>query len=129
MAIRVVEFSNGGYKTRQISANFGLMASFQKVPKFNFQSQFSMSKIIEKYQFRSTFLLLTFSIKPFFIYFLFLKWCHITTCITIGPNPPLLRSHLRPCGNVDSYAKNLPNFVPPALNLHNLYYHNFRLSL
>ena len=40
------------------------MASCQKVPKFDFQSQFSMSKIIwiflnfffiEKYQFRSTF--------------------------------------------------------------------------
>ena len=34
MAIRVVEFSNG------------LMASCQKVPKLDVQSQFSMSKII-----------------------------------------------------------------------------------
>ena len=44
--------------------SFGLMASYQKVPKFDFSSQFSMSKIIwiflvffiEKYQFRSTIL-------------------------------------------------------------------------
>ena len=44
--------------------SFGLMASCQKLPKFDFQSQFSMSKIIriflnlffiEEYQFRSTF--------------------------------------------------------------------------
>ena len=44
--------------------SFGLMASCQKVPKFDFQSQFSMSKIIriflnfffiEEYYFRSTF--------------------------------------------------------------------------
>ena len=48
--------------------SFGLMASCQKVPKFYFQSQFSMSKIIrlfliffiEDYQSRSTFFLLTF---------------------------------------------------------------------
>ena len=52
MAIRVVEFSNGGYKIRKI------------LPKFDFQSKFSMSKIIriflnffsvKEYQFRSTF--------------------------------------------------------------------------
>ncbi len=43
--------------------SFGLMVSCQKVPKFDFQSQFSMSKIIRyfsfffiaEYQFRSTF--------------------------------------------------------------------------
>ena len=56
MAIRVVEFSNGGYKiitrflpknqhTQRKLLNFGLTASFQKVPKFDFQSQFSTSKI------------------------------------------------------------------------------------
>ena len=56
-AIRVVEFSNGGYKIRNIFArnfclrinipkgnywvlSFGLMQSCQKVPKFDFQSQF-----------------------------------------------------------------------------------------
>ena len=46
---------------------FGLMASCQKVPKFDFQSQFSMSKIIgiflifffiEEYQLRSTFVVI-----------------------------------------------------------------------
>ena len=88
MAIGVVEFSNGGYKIRKILStnqhniwvkgnfSFGLMASCQKVPKFDFQSQFSMSKkiiriflnfvFIEEYQFRSTFLLLTFLIKSSF---------------------------------------------------------------
>ena len=47
--------------------SFGLMASCQKLPKFEFQSQFSMSNpnlsqffFIEEYQLRSTFLLLTF---------------------------------------------------------------------
>ena len=32
--------------TQRKLLNFGLMASCQKVPKFDFQSQFSMSKII-----------------------------------------------------------------------------------
>ena len=48
--------------------SFGLMASCQKVPKFDFQSQFSMSKIIriflifliEEYQFRRTFFVTDF---------------------------------------------------------------------
>ena len=60
MATRVVEFSNGGYKIRKIfpknkhtqrkllnfefcktqNSIIGLMASCQKVPKFDFQSQF-----------------------------------------------------------------------------------------
>ena len=82
LAIRVVEFSNGGYKIRNIFSyasklpkgnywilSFGLTASWQKVPKFDFQSQFSMSKIIriflnfffiEEYQFRSTFFVIDF---------------------------------------------------------------------
>ena len=76
MVIRVVKFSSGGYKIRKIfylrinipkgnywTLSFGLMASCQKVPKFDFQSQLSMSKMIkiffnfffiEGYQFRST---------------------------------------------------------------------------
>jgi hypothetical protein len=32
--------------TQRKLLNFGLMASCQKVPKFDFQSQFSLSKII-----------------------------------------------------------------------------------
>ena len=60
MAIQVVEFSNTIYK----NFDFGLMVSCQKVPKFDFHSQFSTSKIIqiflisffiEGYQFSSTF--------------------------------------------------------------------------
>ena len=47
MAIQVVEFSNTIYKI----FNFGLMVSCQKVPKFDFHSQFSTSKIIEIFWF------------------------------------------------------------------------------
>jgi hypothetical protein len=56
MAVRVVEFSTRDTKlerflpknqqTQRKLLNFGLMASCQKVPKFDFQSQFSMSKIV-----------------------------------------------------------------------------------
>ena len=47
VAIPIVEFSNGGYKIRKIFAQeSALTASCQKVPQFDFQSQFSMSKII-----------------------------------------------------------------------------------
>ena len=59
MAIRVAEFSNGGDRIRKIfclrinilKGNYwilriGLMGRCQKVPKLDFQSQFSMSKII-----------------------------------------------------------------------------------
>ena len=60
MAVEVVEFSNGGYKIRNIFAEesteyrlkrnywilrIGLIERCRKVPKFDFQSQFSMSKI------------------------------------------------------------------------------------
>ena len=49
--------------TQRKLLNFGFMFSCQKVPKFDFQSQFSMSKkhpnlslfFIEEYHFRSTF--------------------------------------------------------------------------
>jgi hypothetical protein len=57
MAIRDVEFSNGDTKskmflpknqhTQKKLLNFGLMASCQKVPKFDVQSQFSVPKIIQ----------------------------------------------------------------------------------
>ena len=60
----------------------GVMGRCQKVPKFDFQSQFSMSKIIriflnffciEEYQFRSTFFVIDiFLITSIFKYFL--KW-------------------------------------------------------
>jgi hypothetical protein len=83
-----VEFSNGGYKIRNIFAyestypkeiieflSFGLMASCQKVPKFDFESQFSMSKSFESFSIffslkntnlGAQFLLLTFFDKTFF---------------------------------------------------------------
>ena len=58
MAIRVVEFSNGGYKSERVlpknqHAQKKLLhfenwvnGEMSKVPKFDFQSQFTMSKII-----------------------------------------------------------------------------------
>ena len=55
MAMRVVEFSNGGYKKQKESTypkkiiEFGVFSSTvrcRKVPKYDFQSQFSKSKII-----------------------------------------------------------------------------------
>ena len=49
MAIPVVEFSREGYKIKRFLTEIwriGLVASCQKVPKFDFQSQFTMSKII-----------------------------------------------------------------------------------
>ena len=59
MAIRVVEFSNGGFNIRKIfgqkstvvnwnnwNLQIGVMGRCQKVPKSDFQSQFSTSKII-----------------------------------------------------------------------------------
>ena len=70
MAIRVVEFSNGGYKIRNVLyppknywiLSFRLRAICQKLPKFDFQGQFSLSKFIriflsffmEEYQIRCT---------------------------------------------------------------------------
>ena len=67
----VENFWPKNHHTQRIWLNFGLLASCQKVPKFYFQSQFSTSKIIQiflicfikAYQFRSTFLLLSFSDK------------------------------------------------------------------
>ena len=58
MAIKVVEFSSGAYKIGKIFALkstypneiiwiIGVMGRCQKVPTFDFQSQFSMTKIIE----------------------------------------------------------------------------------
>ena len=51
MALGVVEFSYGGFlpKNQHIYGkflSFGFMASCQKVPKFDLQSQFSTSKIM-----------------------------------------------------------------------------------
>ena len=58
MAVQVVEFSNGGYKieiflpknqlTQSKFLNFEnwVNGEVSKVPKFDFQSQFSLSKII-----------------------------------------------------------------------------------
>ena len=58
MVIRGIEFSSGGgtklerflpknQHTQRKLLSFGLTARCQKVPKFDFQSQFSMSKIIQ----------------------------------------------------------------------------------
>ena len=58
MAVRLVEFSNGGYKIRKIftyeSTYSEEILNFEnwvngEVPKFDFQSQFSMSKIIQSF--------------------------------------------------------------------------------
>ena len=58
MAILVVEFSRDGYKIRIL--RIGVFGRCQKVPKSDFQSQFSTSKIIQIFlfffiEFRSTF--------------------------------------------------------------------------
>ena len=63
MAIWFVEFSSGGYKIRKINIlkrndwilRNGLMGRSKKVPKFDFQSQFSISKVI-----RSSFIFFLF---------------------------------------------------------------------
>ena len=69
MAIRVVEFSNGGYKIKNIFAQQSTYCKCQNVPIFDFQSQFSMSKVIlifliffslKNINLGSCFLLLTF---------------------------------------------------------------------
>jgi hypothetical protein len=43
MVLRLVKFSSGGYKILRI----GVMGRCQKVPKFDFQSKFSLSRIIQ----------------------------------------------------------------------------------
>ena len=78
MAIRVMEFSNGGYKIRKKFAwkstyllkendwilRIGVVGKCQKVPKFDFQSQFKNHPIlshfffIKEYQFRSIFIVI-----------------------------------------------------------------------
>ena len=69
MAIRVVEFLNEG--TKFLSFEFWIC---QKLPIFDFQNQFSMSKTIEEYQFRITFIVIDIFfdlIKSIFKYFYF----------------------------------------------------------
>ena len=97
MAIRVMGFSNRGYKIRKIFtqestyskenywiSRLWLKGRCQRVPKFDFQSQFSMSKII--------WIFLKFN------NFLWLYWF---------------------------LGKNLSNFVPPIWKLHNPYCHTY----
>ena len=61
-AVRIAEFSSGVYRIKEdfclriniLKENdwllgFGLMTNCQKVPKFEFQSQFSTSKVIQKF--------------------------------------------------------------------------------
>ena len=69
MAIWVVEFSSGGTKLDFFCLRINILKGNQKVSKFDFQSQFAVSKIIriflnfifiEEYQFRSNSMLLTF---------------------------------------------------------------------
>ena len=89
--------------------SFGLMASCQKVPKFDFQSQFSKSKIIwiflncffiEKYQFRGP----IFDTSPLTQFSKFNNFLWV--CWFLG--------------------KNLSNFVPPVWKLHNPYCHTLQ---
>ena len=92
------------------------MVSCQKVSKFDFQSQFSMSKIIfffiEEYQFRSTFLLLTFFDKINFYIPLLLKWCPIFDSSPLIQNSKF-NNFLWVCWCL---CKNLSNLIPPLEN-------------
>ena len=105
------------------------MASCQKVPKFDFQCQFSMSNIIQTF-------LIFFSLKNtnlgahflFFKFFdtinfeitLLLKWFPI---FDSSPLNAKFNNFLWVCWFL---CKNLSYFVPPAWKLHNPYCHTWR---
>ena len=73
MVIQVVEFSSGGYKNQHTQRKLLNFENWcQKVSKFDFQSQFSMSKIIGIFlNLGAHFLLLTFfdniNFKAFYV--------------------------------------------------------------
>ena len=104
----------------------GVGGRCQKVPKFDFQSQFSMSKIIrsflnffffEEYQFRSSFFVIDIFRKKIT---LLLKWCPI-----FDSSPLHQFSKFKNFRWVCLFlGKNLSNFASPDLRLHNRYCHN-----
>ena len=97
IAIPVMEFSRKGCKKQKsflIKSNvvkwnhwilrISVMGRCQKVPKSNFQSQFSMNHVnhsdlffIEEYEFRSIFFVIDILITSIFKALYFLKWCPI----------------------------------------------------
>ena len=97
----------------------------KKVPKFDFYSQFFMSKIIriflnfffiEEYQLNSTLFCLTLFDNFNFWIILLLKWCS-----SFDTSPPSkFNNYLWVCWFL---GKNLSNCVPPTWKLHNLYCH------
>ena len=102
------------------------MGRCRKRPKFDFQSQYSMSKIIPIFL---NFLLIeeyhifrywNFSITSIFKSLYFLKWCPIydTSPLTQFSK---FNNFLWVCWFL---GKNLSNFVPPVWKLHNPYCHN-----
>ena len=106
------------------------MESCQKVPKFDFQSQFSKSKIIWIFliffSLKNTnsgphFLLL---IKSIFKSLYLKKWCPIFDSSLIILNSKF-NHFLWGCWFL---CKNLSNFVPPAWKRHKPYCHNVPLS-
>ena len=115
-----IKIPNGSYWILRI----GLMGRCQKVPKLGFQSQFSMSRIIQIFLF---FFIAEYQFKNIFFVFdninfksiWFLKW------FPIFDTSPLTRfsksnNFLWVCWFL---GKNLSNFVPPIWKLHNRYCH------
>ena len=81
--------------------------------------------LIENYQFRSTFFVIeNFLITSIFKTPLLLKWCPI---FDSSPLTQFLKfnNFLWVCWFL---GKNLPNFVPPAWKLDNLYYHSIHTT-
>ena len=129
MAIRVVEFSNGGYNIRKLlniefwiygklskSARIWLLRSIFYIKNYPNLSQFFF---IEEYQFRST----CFVIDIFWVALL-LKWCPIFDSLPLHQFSKF-NNFLWVCW---SLGKNLSNFVPPVWKLHNPYCHNIHVS-
>ena len=105
-----------------------LIGRCQKVPKFDFQSQFPMSKIIlifliffslKNTNLGANFLLLTFFDRINFEIFLLLKWCPFFDSSPLVQNSKF-NHFLWVCWFL---CKNLSNFVPPSWKLHNPYCH------
>ena len=113
----------------------GLKGRCQKVPKFDSQSQFSMSKIIriflifsfiEEYQLRYTFFVFDiFWSHQFLNNFIF--WNDVQFLTPLHNNPILkFNDFLWVCWFL---GKNLSYFVPPVWKLHNPYCHNLHASI
>ena len=93
----------------------GVMGSCQKVPKFDFQSQFFFNSILEH-----IFCYWHFLIASIFKSLYLLKWCSIfdTSPLTQFSK---FNNFLWVCWFL---GKNLSNFVPPVWKLHNPYCHS-----